>query len=233
MPRSGSCLPVLAVASAWLLNQHAGDQVLGHAGQPGNKVDHRVRQPRILVKAARGSRLGGRTARAWWASDVTLRQHTADGSPSGLHRAERSGLVGPGRFERDLSERRSGGGLPVSGRTGPVLRTGITDACSRVPPVVACHLPGLIAGFAHPGRLCRAGLVAMGKSAAPGPFSHLAPCCGFRAVRGGSGPLGACAALVRDDIYRLALGEPRAGGERLIELGGAQLLADLGYQLFL
>src|SRR5260370_22049705 len=71
MPRSGSCLPVLAVASAWLLNQHAGDQVLGHAGQPGNKVDHRVRQPRILVKAARGSRLGGRTARAWWASDVT------------------------------------------------------------------------------------------------------------------------------------------------------------------
>jgi hypothetical protein len=37
-------LPVLAVASAWLLNQHAGDQVLGHAGQPGI----------LLVKAAQG-----------------------------------------------------------------------------------------------------------------------------------------------------------------------------------
>src|SRR5207302_261230 len=54
-----------------------------------------------------------------------------------------------------------------------------------------------------------------------------------RCVGGGSGFLGAGAALVPDDVYRLPLGEPGAGGERLVELGGAQLLADLGYQFLL
>ena len=46
----------------------------------------------------------------------------------------------------------------------------------------------------------------------------------------GSGRLGASVALVPDDGYRLALGERRAGGERLIELARAQPLAELGYQ---
>ena len=116
---------------------------------------------------------------------------------------------------------------------GP-CRTGISYACSKVLPVVACHLPGLIARFVHPGRLCRAGLVAMGDRAAPGPVSHLAPCCGFRAVCVAAQDLwGPVPRWYRDDVYRLPLGEPRAGGERLIELGGAQLLADLGYQFLL
>jgi hypothetical protein len=44
----------------------------------------------------------------------------------------------------------------------------------------------------------------------------------------GSGRLGASVALVPDDGYRLALGERRAGGERLIELARAQPLAELG-----
>ena len=37
--------------------------------------------------------------------------------------------------------------------------------------------------------------------------------------------------LVPDDGYRLLLGEPGAGGERLIEPGCAQPLADLGHQI--
>ena len=45
--------------------------------------------------------------------------------------------------------------------------------------------------------------------------------------------MGAGAALVPGDLYRLLLGEPEAGRERLVELGGAQLLADLGQQLLL
>ena len=49
----------------------------------------------------------------------------------------------------------------------------------------------------------------------------------------GSGRLGAGAGLVPGDLYRLLLGEPEAVGERLVELGGAQFLADLGYQLLL
>jgi hypothetical protein len=54
----------------------------------------------------------------------------------------------------------------------------------------------------------------------------------FRAVgRGGSEPLGAGAALVPDDGYRLLLGEPGAGGEGLIEPGCAQPVADLGHQI--
>ena len=36
----------------------------------------------------------------------------------------------------------------------------------------------------------------------------------------GSGPVGAGAALVPGDLYRLLLGEPEAGGERPVELGG-------------
>ena len=47
------------------------------------------------------------------------------------------------------------------------------------------------------------------------------------------GTSGAGAALVPDHVYRLALGELGTVGERLIELIGAQLLADLGYQLLL
>jgi hypothetical protein len=49
-------------------------------------------------------------------------------------------------------------------------------------------------------------------------------------VRRGSGRLGAGVALVPDDGYCLALGERRAGGERLVELARAQALADLCYQ---
>src|SRR5580693_7360816 len=114
------------------------------------------------------------------------------------------------------------GDVPSARRQGP-CRNGISYARSKVAPVVACHLPGLIAGFARPpGVRAGPGLVAMGESAARGPFPHLAPCCGFRAARGGSGPLGAGAALVPDDVYRLPLGEPEAVGERLVELGGAQ-----------
>src|SRR5262249_56504687 len=48
---------------------------------------------------------------------------------------------------------------------------------------------------------------------------------------GGSGRLGAGVALVPGDGYCLALGERRAGGERLVELARAEALADLGYQV--
>jgi hypothetical protein len=48
-------------------------------------------------------------------------------------------------------------------------------------------------------------------------------------ARGGSGRLGAAAALVPDDGYRILLGEPGAGGECLVELAAAQPLADLGH----
>jgi hypothetical protein len=51
--------------------------------------------------------------------------------------------------------------------------------------------------------------------------------------RNRSGRLGAGAGLVSGDGYRLALGERRAGRERLIELAHAQPLADSGYQFSL
>ena len=54
----------------------------------------------------------------------------------------------------------------------------------------------------------------------------------LRAVcRGGSLRLSAGTTLVPDDGYRLLLGEPGADGERLIEPGCAQPLADLGHQI--
>lgn len=56
--------------------------------------------------------------------------------------------------------------------------------------------------------------------------------CSFRAVsRGGSRRLSAGTTLVPDDGCRLLLGEPGAGGERLIEPGCAQPLAGLGHQI--
>ena len=65
----------------------------------------------------------------------------------------------------------TGTGLCGGAERGAVfVRRAAPYACSKVLPVVACHLSGLIAGLAHPGRLCRAGLVAMGKSAAPVRF---------------------------------------------------------------
>jgi hypothetical protein len=77
-----------------------------------------------------------------------------------------------------------------------------------VRPVPRCH--------------CRADLVANGVSAQPAPGSppHLAPSRSLRgAMRGGSGRRGG--ALVPDDGDRLLLGEPGAGGERLIEPAAA------------
>src|SRR6202035_4018278 len=56
--------------------------------------------------------------------------------------------------------------------------------------------------------------------------------CSFRVVcRGGSRRLSSGTTLVPDDGNRLLLGEPGADGERLIELGCAQPLADLGHQI--
>ena len=81
---------------------------------------------------------------------------------------------------------------------------------------------------------CRAGLVASGDGAEPAQvrLPPLVPSHSFRAVvRGGSEPLGAGAALVPDDGYRVPLGERGAGGERQIEPGCAQPLADPGHQL--
>ena len=54
---------------------------------------------------------------------------------------------------------------------------------------------------------------------------------GREVCRGGSGRLSAGTTLVPDDGYRLLLGEPGAGGERLIEPGCAQPVADLSHQL--
>ena len=42
--------------------------------------------------------------------------------------------------------------------------------------------------------------------------------------------MGAGAAPVPDNGYRVPLGEPGAGGERLVEPGRAQRVADLGHQ---
>jgi len=67
---------------------------------------------------------------------------------------------------------------------------------------------------------------------APGPPLRWPPGCSFRAVsRGGSRRLSATTTLVPDDGCRLLLGEPGAGGERLIEPGCAQPLAGLGHQI--
>ena len=52
-----------------------------------------------------------------------------------------------------------------------------------------------------------------------------------RIMHGGLEPLGADAALVTDDSYRLSLAKRGAGGERLIESLRAQRLASLGDQL--
>ena len=90
------------------------------------------------------------------------------------------------------------------------------------------HARAQATGFAHTGRLCRAGLVAVGKSAARGPFSHLAPCCGFRAVGGGSDLWEPVPRWSRAMSIACRWVSP-SRRERLIELGGAQLLADLGY----
>jgi hypothetical protein len=49
-------------------------------------------------------------------------------------------------------------------------------------------------------------------------------------VRGGSGRLRLSAALVSDHRYRLLLAKPGTDGERLIEPGGTQPVADLGHQ---
>ncbi len=66
---------------------------------------------------------------------------------------------------------------------------------------------------------CRAGLVATAHRRHWSP-PHLATSRGLRAVmRGGSGRRGA--ALVPGDSDRLPLGEPGAGGERLIEPAAA------------
>jgi hypothetical protein len=89
-----------------------------------------------------------------------------------------------------------------------------------VPVPVPVPVPGWLGG--------KEGLRRAGSSSPP----HLAPSRGFRAVaRGGSGRLGAGAELVSGDGDRLPLGEPGAGGERLIELARAQPLADLGHQV--
>jgi hypothetical protein len=60
-----------------------------------------------------------------------------------------------------------------------------------------------------------------------GLASVCAPGRCFRDVHSGSGRLRAGVALVPDDGYCLALGERRAGGERLVGLARAQALADL------
>ena len=95
----------------------------------------------------------------------------------------------------------------------------------RLSPV---HLSGIVQGSAT--SAVSAGLAA---EPAPGPpLRWPAPGCSFRAVcRGGSRRLSAGTTLVPDDGYRLLLGEPGAGGERLIEPGCAQPLADLGHQI--
>src|SRR5215475_8045612 len=70
------------------------------------------------------------------------------------------------------------------------------------------------------------------RRAGAGSPVQLAPSRSFRAVvRGGSDPRGAGAVLVPDDGYRLPLGKPGAGGERSIQVVGAQLLADLGHKI--
>src|SRR5215471_17621819 len=70
------------------------------------------------------------------------------------------------------------------------------------------------------------------RRAGAGSPAQLAPSRSFRAVvRGGSEPGGAGAMLVLDDGYRLPLGKPGAGGERSIDVVGAQLLADLGHKI--
>jgi hypothetical protein len=69
---------------------------------------------------------------------------------------------------------------------------------------------------------CRAGLVATGDSAQPAPArlrTWLQAVVFALLSVGGSGRRGA--ALVPDDGDRLPLGEPGAGGERLIELAAA------------
>src|SRR5262249_14633747 len=59
-----------------------------------------------------------------------------------------------------------------------------------------------------------------------------APSRSFRAVvRGGSEPLGAGAVLVPAGGYRIPRGKPGAGGERSIEVLGAQLLAALAQKI--
>src|SRR5216684_8204673 len=114
-------------------------------------------------------------------------------------------------------------------------RSGITCACSKAPPVVVAICPVLLPVRAPPG-VC-AGLAWWRRARAQRRRRDRLRIWRYAAVprcmRGGSGLLGAGAALVPDDVYRLSLGEPGAGGERLVELGGAQLLADLGYQFLL
>src|SRR6516164_5287898 len=107
-------------------------------------------------------------------------------------------------------------------RADPVLRARVSQRCRLSPG----RLSGIVQGSAT--QAVSAGLAA---APTPGPPPRWPPGCSFRAVcRGGSRRLSAGTTLVPDDGYRLLLGEHGAGGERPIEPGCAQLLADLGYQ---